>query len=81
MKCKILHETRGRMRVHLCCRPMSLADADVLEYWLRAADGVDAVKVYDRTGDAVVVYHGSRAAVIDKTMSGISGFFAASGIY
>lgn len=69
MKCKILHETRGRMRVHLCCRPMSLADADVLEYWLRAADGVDAVKVYDRTGDAVVVYHGSRAAVIDRFAS------------
>ena len=69
MKCKILHETRGRMRVHLCCRPMSLADADVLEYWLRAADGVETVKVYDRTGDAVVVYHGNRAGVVSRFAS------------
>ena len=69
MKCKILHETRGRMRVHLCCRPMSLADADVLEYWLRAADGVETVKVYDRTGDAVVVYHGDRAVVVSRFAS------------
>ena len=69
MKCKILHETRGRMRVHLCCRPMSLADADVLEYWLRAADGVETVKVYDRTGDAVVVYHGDRAGVVSRFAS------------
>ncbi len=69
MKCKILHETRGRMRVHLCCRPLSLADADVLEYWLRAADGVETVKVYDRTGDAVVVYHGDRAGVVSRFAS------------
>lgn len=69
MKCKILHETRGRMRVHLCCRPMSLADADVLEYWLRTADGVETVKVYDRTGDAVVVYHGDRAGVVSRFAS------------
>ena len=69
MKCKILHETHGRMRVHLCCRPMSLADADVLEYWLRAADGVETVKVYDRTGDAVVVYHGDRAGVVSRFAS------------
>ena len=63
MKCKILHETSGRMRVRLLCGPMSLSDADTLEYWLRAADGVDTVKVYDRTRDAVVTYHGARETV------------------
>ena len=60
MKCTILHETRGRMRVRLCCRRMTLEQADVLEYYLRAVDGVQSVKVYDRTRDAVVVYAGRR---------------------
>ena len=49
MKCKILHEARGHMRVHLVCGRMTLKEADVLEYYLRAVDGVKEVKVYDRT--------------------------------
>ena len=64
MKCTILHETRGRMRVRLCCRRMTLEQADVLEYYLRAVDGVQSVKVYDRTRDAVVVYAGRRSELI-----------------
>ena len=55
MKCKILHETTGRLRVHLCCGRMKLSQADVLEYYLLAVDGVRSVKVYDRTQDAVVL--------------------------
>ena len=54
MKCTILHESRGRIRVHLACRAMSLREADVLEYYLRAVPGVVDVKVFDRTQDAVV---------------------------
>ena len=46
MKCKILHEARGHMRVHLVCGRMTLKEADVLEYYLRAVDGVKEVKVY-----------------------------------
>ena len=64
MKCKILHETTGRLRVHLCCGRMSLSQADVLEYYLRAQDGVQAVKVYDRTQDAVVLYEAERGNII-----------------
>ena len=56
MKCTILHDTAGRLRVHLCCKRMTLRQADVLEYYLLAVDGVRFVKVYDRTRDAVVVY-------------------------
>ena len=44
------------MRVHLVCGRMTLKEADVLEYYLRAVDGVKEVKVYDRTQDAVIVY-------------------------
>ena len=64
MKCTILHDLPGRLRVHLCCGRMTLSQADVLEYYLRAQEGVQEVKVYDRTQDAVVVYHGERRGVI-----------------
>ena len=64
MKCTILHDLPGRLRVHLCCGRMSLSQADVLEYYLRAQDGVQDVKVYDRTQDAVVVYNRTRGDVI-----------------
>ena len=65
MKCEILHESRGRMRVHLRCGgSMTLSEADAAEYWLRAVPGVTDVKVYDRTQDVVVFYAGTRAAVV-----------------
>ena len=64
MKCKILHDTAGRLRVHLCCKRMTLRQADVLEYYLLAVDGVRSVKVYDRTQDAVVVYDAERERMI-----------------
>ena len=64
MKCNILHESPGRLRVHLHCARMTLHQADVLEYYLRSIDGVKEVKVYDRTQDAVVLYTAPRGSVI-----------------
>ena len=64
MKCTILHESVGRLRVHMHCAGMSLHQADVLEYYLRGLDGVREVRVYDRTQDAVVLYGGQRQSVI-----------------
>ena len=64
MRCKILNDISGRIRVHLFCGRMTLHQADVLEYSLRAVDGVTDVKVYDRTQDAVVYYSGERSSVI-----------------
>ena len=64
MKCKILHETTGRLRVHLCCGRMTVSQADVLEYYLRAQDGVREVRVYDRTQDAVVLYEAERGSIL-----------------
>ena len=66
MKCTILHDLPGRLRVHLCCGRMTLSQADVLEYYLRAQNGVQEVRVYDRTQDAVVVYGGKREDVISS---------------
>ena len=64
MKCRILHETKGRLRVHLCIGRMTLRQADLLEYSMRAVDGVASVKVYDRTQDAVIEYCEVRSAVL-----------------
>lgn len=64
MKCTILHESRGRLRVHLHCGSMSLYHADILEYYLRGIKGISQVKVYDRTQDAVITYCTDRALII-----------------
>ncbi len=64
MKCSILHESAGRMRVHLHGGPMTLHQADQLEYYLLNLDGVKTVKVYDRTQDAIIHYTCSRLGVI-----------------
>lgn len=64
MKCKILHELPGRMRVHAVQPRMTLSQADILEAYLRAVDGVTEAKVYDRTCDAVIVYAAPRADIV-----------------
>ena len=64
MKCQILKESRGRIRVHLCRSHMTLAQADLLEYYLKSVSGVRSVQVFDRTGDAIVVYTGERSDII-----------------
>ncbi len=64
MKCQILHESAGRMRVHIVRTRMTLAQADQLEYYLAAQPAVTGVKVFDRTGDAVIRYQGARSSVI-----------------
>ena len=64
MNCKILHESPGRMRIRTLCGAMSLRQADILEAYLKKVDGAKSVKVYDRTGDAVICYAGSRDAML-----------------
>ena len=64
MKCKILHESPGRMRIRTLCGAMSLRQADILEAYLKKVDGAKSVQVYDRTGDAVICYAGSRGAML-----------------
>lgn len=64
MKCKILHESAGRMRIHAEQRRMSFQQADILEAYLRQVEGVTEVKVYNRTCDAVIYYNCERSGVI-----------------
>ena len=64
MKCTVLHESRGRLRVHVCNVRMTLHRADVLEAYLNHHDAVSKAKVYERTGDVVVCYTGSRKSAV-----------------
>jgi len=66
MKCKILHESNGRMRVRFCVKRMTLKQADTAEYALSAIAGVKRVQVFDRTCDVVITYTCDRAEIIDK---------------
>ena len=65
MRCKILHTSAGRLRIHLCVNGMTLRQADVLEYYIRNIDGITDVKVYDRTADTVIFYRGSNKRIIE----------------
>ena len=64
MRCTILHECAGRLRIHAQQRRMTLLQADILEAYLRRLPGVTSAAVYDRTCDAVICYRGPREQVI-----------------
>ena len=64
MKFTIKHEAYHRMRIHLSCRKMTFAEADILQYYLQTAGMVENAKVYEKTADAVIEYTGDRAEVI-----------------
>ena len=64
MKCTILHEGKGRMRVHVEKVRMTLHRADVLEAYLNHHDAIVHAAVYERTGDVVITYTGKCTAAI-----------------
>ena len=70
MKCTILHESSGRLRVRARQRRMTLDQADILEAYLRRLPGVTGVEIYDRTCDAVIRYKGDRQQIL----SALAGF-------
>ena len=64
MKCVILHESKGRIRIHAALKHMTFAQADKLQYYLLSLGFVTDAKVYERTCDAVINYSGDRQDVI-----------------
>ena len=62
MKCLIVRETRGRMRVHLVqkTKEMSFRQADLIEHRLLEIPGVTRVKVFFRSGNVSVNFEGAR---------------------
>ena len=65
MQCKILHQSKGRIRVHLVQRSMSLRQADILEAYLSQLEGVSRVQVFERTCDAVIRFTCGRDALLE----------------
>ena len=63
MKCRILSEIDGRMRVRLCTPRMTLKQADIVEEYLSGVPGAKKVNVYDRNCNVVIEY-ADRAAVV-----------------
>lgn len=64
MKFQILHEIKGRMRIHVAQKRMSDEQADTLQYYLEHCDVVTEAKVYERTQDVVICYSTDRAGII-----------------
>ncbi len=65
MKFVIKHEMKGRIRLHMAQRQMSIRQADLLQYYLTTLPQVKAAKVYERTCDAVVRYEGDRKSLLE----------------
>ena len=66
MRCRILHESNGRMRVHMMQRRMTFSQADLLEAWLEAQSAVIKARTDERTCNVVIWYRpGMRAKVLE----------------
>ncbi len=64
MKYTIKHELKNRIRIHLPMKRLSFKQADTFEYYLKTHDGVDEVRVYERTADAVVFFTCDRSRIL-----------------
>ena len=76
MKFQIKHEIKGRIRFHVVQKKqMTCEQADILLYYLENMEGVESVKVYDRTADAVVCYKVDADGLVRKNIiKGIQKF-------
>lgn len=70
MRATIVHESRGRMRLRLRQKNMTLRQADLLETWLKGQPWTREAVVHERTGCVIVTYAGDRETVL----SAIGGF-------
>lgn len=70
MKFKIMHENPGRLRVRSLSKEMSVDEADILEAYIKKISGVIKLKIYERTGDAVIYYICDR----ESLLSALSAF-------
>lgn len=64
MRATIEHESRGRMRLRLRQKNMTLRQADLLEAWLKGQPWAKDAVVHERTCCAILTYAGDRATVL-----------------
>ena len=70
MRATIEHESRGRMRLRLRQKNMTIRQADLLETWLKGQPWTKEAVVHERTCCVIVTYAGDREMVL----SAIGGF-------
>ena len=56
MRCRILHESRGRMRVHFVQSRMTPEQADLTQAWLETHKIITKARTDERTCNAVIWY-------------------------
>ena len=71
MNCRILHSSRGRLRIRVIGPAMRLDMADVLEAYLTGLEGVQSVQVFDRTSDAIIRF---REEARDRVCKALAAF-------
>ena len=64
MRATIVHESRGRMRLRLRQKNMTIHQADLLETWLKGQPWIREAVVHERTSCVIVTYTGDREAVL-----------------
>ena len=72
MKCRIEHESRGRMRVHMHQCHMTPSEADKLEYYLGDVCGVEKASVNERTANAIIYFAQDKRDAVLKALSEFS---------
>ena len=73
MKCKIMHESSRRIRLHALRTRMTMAQADQLQDYLNSMPGVRQATVYERTCDMVIVYKKDQVNGSQANTGGIRG--------
>lgn len=76
MRCKVLHETKTRIRMHISPPgSMTCAQADILLYYTEQMEGVTKAKVSERTGNIIIFYDpGQGRQVRDRLIRALQHF-------
>ena len=70
MRCRILHESRCRMRVHFMQRRMTPEQADLTQVWLEGQSFITKARSDERTGNVIIWYRaGAREQVLARLAS------------
>ncbi len=72
MKCQILHESKGRIRLRLISKKMDLKQADMLLIYLESKSFIIRSNVYERTNDVVIHYNNGKREEVLSIMSKFS---------
>jgi len=67
MKCKVVHETGGSLRVKILGRQLSYKEYEALHGLLEKAEGVQRIRTYWATGSIALNFRGDRERLLAAT--------------